>query len=431
MGSLHYLVTLRCQPSDDLSDSEITQLTYTKQAIFGATVSSWCGCTLLSMLAFREVYWPGSNTYLVESTTKYWSITTWNQPQCVFVPQTAKSVGKGIWAARLCGTDFAIRGGGHMPNPGFTRTKTGILFDLSALNSLSLSGVDKTSVFVGPGRKWGEVYNFLAPHGQYALGCRLQQVGVPDTGLQWTIPILSYECVLANGHVVIVTPDNMYRDLLWALHGGSSNFSYIDKGAGLVSLINFAPGQSDLGIYFFNNDSSFGMMTDTAELPNILGGVIVGQRHVFRVQSSIALVDALKIVHETFYGLSYSKLVQNVPSIMSCAVAIQGVPSTLLERGASNGVGGNTFGINPTQNYFWYNIYCDAVGADMSAKLRQAGLTGNGGREFLYLNAAHGDQDCFAGYGPNELIMMREVRDKYDPRGIFGFNGLSKGGFKF
>ncbi|KAF8448165.1 hypothetical protein BGX38DRAFT_1190656 [Terfezia claveryi] len=447
MGSLHYLVTLvvllaasvssAVNPSDDLSDSEITQLTYTKQAIFGATVSSWCGCTLLSMLAFREVYWPGSNTYLVESTTKYWSITTWNQPQCVFVPQTAKSVGKGIWAARLCGTDFAIRGGGHMPNPGFTRTKTGILFDLSALNSLSLSGVDKTSVFVGPGRKWGEVYNFLAPHGQYALGCRLQQVGVPGLLLGGGLNFFSNRYGSSSklipkmwgGLATFVGQPNF--DLFYSSIANFTNSAYIDKGAGLVSLINFAPGQSDLGIYFFNNDSSFGMMTDTAELPNILGGVIVGQRHVFRVQSSIALVDALKIVHETFYGLSYSKLVQNVPSIMSCAVAIQGVPSTLLERGASNGVGGNTFGINPTQNYFWYNIYCDAVGADMSAKLRQAGLTGNGGREFLYLNAAHGDQDCFAGYGPNELIMMREVRDKYDPRGIFGFNGLSKGGFKF
>jgi len=125
MRSLHYLgalaalaasVSSAVSPSDDdLSDSEITQMTNTKQAVFGATVSSWCGCTLLSMLAFGEVFWPGSNTYQLESTTKYWSTTTWNQPQCVFVPQTAKSVGKGIWAARLCGTDFAIRGGGHMP----------------------------------------------------------------------------------------------------------------------------------------------------------------------------------------------------------------------------------------------------------------------------------------------------------------------------
>ncbi|RPB19032.1 FAD-binding domain-containing protein [Terfezia boudieri ATCC MYA-4762] len=529
MRSLHHLVTLvvllaasvstAVKSSDDLRGSGITQLTYTKQAVFGATVSSWCGCTLLSMLAFREVYWPGSNTYQVESTTKYWSTTTWNLPQCVFVPQTAKSVGVGIWAARLCSTDFAIRGGGHMPVPGFTGTKTGILFGLSALNTLSLSS-DKTSVFVGPGRNWGEVYSFLAPHGQYALGGRIQQVGVPGLllggGLNFFSNrygfamdnILSYECVLANGHVVIVTADNKYRDLFWALHGGSSNFcivtkfelktyfipkmwgglgtfvgqpnfdlfysfitnftnsAYVDKGAGLVSLINFAPGQPDLGIHCaghegddpdpaifnefkklaFNDDSIFGMMTDTAELPKILGRVIVGQRHVFRVQSSIASVDALKIVHETFYGLTYSKLVQNVPSVTSCAVAIQGVPVTLLEKGASNGVGGNTFGINQTQNYFWYNIYCtwaDAVddsainawvkevGADLSAKFRQAGLTGNGGREFLYLNDAQGDQDCFAGYGPNELTMMKKVRDKYDPRGIFGVNGLSKGGFKF
>lgn len=124
MRSPHYLGTLVALvasvsstiiPSEDLSNNEITQITNTKQAVFGATVSSWCGCTLLSMLALGEVFWPGSNTYQLESTTKYWSTTTWNRPQCVFVPQTAKSVGKGIWAARLCGTDIAIRGGGHMP----------------------------------------------------------------------------------------------------------------------------------------------------------------------------------------------------------------------------------------------------------------------------------------------------------------------------
>lgn len=375
-------------------------------------------------------------------------------------------------------------------------------------------------MFVGPGRKWGEVYTFLVPYGQYALGGRLQQVGVPGLllggGLNFFSNkygfamdnILSYECVLANGHVIIATANNKYEDLFWALHGGSSNFcivtkfelktypiskmwgglgtfvgqpnfdlfysaianftnsAYVEKGAGLVSLINFAPNQPDLGIHCaghegdnptppifndfskitFNNDSRFGVMTDTAELPNILGGIIVGQRHIFRVQSSIASIDALKIVHETFYGLSYSKLVQNVPSIISCAVAIQGVPATLLERGASNGVGGNTFGINTCQNYFWYNINCNwadaaddrainawikEVGEGMSAELREAGLTGNEGREFLYLNDAQGDQDCFAGYGPHELTRMREVRDKYDPRGIFGNNGLSKGGFKF
>lgn len=529
MRSLHYLSALAAMaattlssavnPSENLSDSEIIQIANVKQTIFGPTLSSRCGCTLLSMLAFGEVFWPGSNTYQVESTTKYWSTTTWSQPQCVFVPRTAKSVGKGIWAAKLCGTDFAIRGGGHMPNPGFAGTKTGILFGLSALNTLSISS-DKTSLFVGPGRKWGEVYNFLVPYGRYVLGGRLQQVGVPGLllggGLNYFSNkygfamdnILSYECVLASGHVVIATADNKYKDLFWALHGGSSNFcivtkfelkthpitkmwgglgtfvgqpnfdlfysaivnftnsGYVEKGAGLVSLISFAPKQPDLGIHCaghegdnseppifndfnkitFNNDSKFGIMTDTAELPNILGGIVVGKRHNFRVQSSIASADALRIVHETFYGLSYSKLVQDVPSIISCAVTIQGIPATQLKRGASNGVGGNTFGISTAQNYFWYattcswadaaddsavNAWVKEVGEGMSAKFRQAGLTGNGGREFLYLNDAQGDQDCFAGYGPSELTRMREVRGKYDPKGIFRKNGLSKGGFKF
>ncbi|KAF8418895.1 hypothetical protein EV426DRAFT_638497 [Tirmania nivea] len=437
------------------------------------------------MLAFGEVFWPDSNTYQLESTIIYWSLTTWNQPRCVFVPQSAKSMGRGIWTARLCHIDFAIRGGGHMPNPGFAGTNTGILFGLTALNTLYFSN-DQKSVFVGPGLKWGEVYTFLAPHGRYALGGRLQQVGVPGLllggGLNYFSNkygfamdnILSYECVLANGHVAIVTADNEYKDLFWALHGGSSNFcivtkfqlkthpiakmwgglgtfvgqpncdifysaianftnsAYVDKGAGLVSLISFAPNLPDLGIHCaghegdipdppifdefnkitFHNDSKFGMMTDTAELPNILGGVIVGLRHNFRVQKC----------PRNFLRFILPQTRAKCPMDISCAVAIQGVPATLLERGASNGVGGNTFGINTTQNYFWYNINCNWADAADDPAIHNwvkevAALTGNGGREFLYLNDAQGDQDCFAGYGPNELTRMREVRAKYDPRG--------------
>lgn len=102
---------------DDSSftDDEIASISSTKTVTFGNTVGSICGCTLLSIFAFGKVHFPGSSKFTDESTTKFWSESTWDTPRCVFVPTTAKDVAKGVTVMNLCQAEFAIRGGGHMP----------------------------------------------------------------------------------------------------------------------------------------------------------------------------------------------------------------------------------------------------------------------------------------------------------------------------
>lgn len=71
-----------------------------------------------------------------------------------------------------------MRSGGHSPNPGFSSiAKPGVLIDLSGLDGISVSD-DKETVSIGPGQRWGNVYDALDPYGVSVIGARIPNVGV-------------------------------------------------------------------------------------------------------------------------------------------------------------------------------------------------------------------------------------------------------------
>jgi FAD/FMN-containing dehydrogenase len=73
---------------------------------------------------------------------------------------------------------FAIRSGGHNPNPGFGSVgQTGVVLDLGALNEIVLSP-KKDVVSVGPGATWDQVYAELENDQLTAVGGRVAGVGV-------------------------------------------------------------------------------------------------------------------------------------------------------------------------------------------------------------------------------------------------------------
>jgi FAD/FMN-containing dehydrogenase len=74
-------------------------------------------------------------------------------------------------------TPFAIRSGGHSPNPGWSGIESGILIDLSKMNSMNISE-DRKTVKLGPGARWGQVYEYLDQYDVTAVGGRIAQVGV-------------------------------------------------------------------------------------------------------------------------------------------------------------------------------------------------------------------------------------------------------------
>jgi FAD/FMN-containing dehydrogenase len=75
-----------------------------------------------------------------------------------------------------CRTPFAVKGGGHATNPGFSSTP-GVQIAMSRFNETKVNPYDGT-VEVGPGLTWDQVYEALSPTGVNVVGGRIPGVGV-------------------------------------------------------------------------------------------------------------------------------------------------------------------------------------------------------------------------------------------------------------
>jgi FAD/FMN-containing dehydrogenase len=74
-------------------------------------------------------------------------------------------------------SSFSVRSGGHSPNPGFASNNGGILIDLGPLNQTTVTN-NGENISVGPGSRWGAVYQALDLYGVTAIGTRIPAVGV-------------------------------------------------------------------------------------------------------------------------------------------------------------------------------------------------------------------------------------------------------------
>ena len=71
---------------------------------------------------------------------------------------------------------FAVKGGGHSTNPGFSST-SGVEIALSRFNSTKLNA-NAGTLEVGAGLAWDQVYKTLGPTGMTVIGGRSPGVGV-------------------------------------------------------------------------------------------------------------------------------------------------------------------------------------------------------------------------------------------------------------
>jgi FAD/FMN-containing dehydrogenase len=114
---------------------------------------------------------------------KFRSQTAWLSPNCASFPQSKEDVSVIIKTVQFFGTRFAVRSGGHSPNPGFSSLAgPGLLIDLQRLNRISLSQ-DRQTVALEPGARWGAVYSTLDPYNVSVIGARIPHVGVGGTFL--------------------------------------------------------------------------------------------------------------------------------------------------------------------------------------------------------------------------------------------------------
>lgn len=99
------------------------------------------------------------------------------------------------------GTTFALQGGGHMPIAGSANIDaSGVLLSSAGLDQLVLSE-DQSTVSVGPGNHWVDVYDYLEPSGKTVVGGRMGVVGVPGFLLGGGISFFSYEYGWASANV--------------------------------------------------------------------------------------------------------------------------------------------------------------------------------------------------------------------------------------
>lgn len=121
----------------------------------------------------------------------------------MFVPQDAQQVSYAVTTLTLTLTEFAVRGGGHMPIPGYNGIDgSGVLLSSSNLTTLSLS-TDKSIVSVGAGNRWRDVYAYLKPSRLAAVGGRVGHVGVPGLLLGGGVSFYSSQYGFASDNVVL------------------------------------------------------------------------------------------------------------------------------------------------------------------------------------------------------------------------------------
>ncbi|TVY80671.1 FAD-dependent monooxygenase yanF [Lachnellula suecica] len=169
-----------------------------------------------------------------------WSETCFAEPYCIILPTNSSGVSAAIRIFGHLEVKFAIRSGGHSPVPSWSSIgNRGILLDLQKLNSVTLSN-DGTFASVGPGARWGEVYETLGAETALVVGTRIPDVGVGGSLLgggyfyfsdQFGLAadnVKNFEVALANGTIVEAN-NSSNVDLFWALKGGGPNFGIVTR----------------------------------------------------------------------------------------------------------------------------------------------------------------------------------------------------------
>ncbi|KAJ0103722.1 FAD-binding domain-containing protein [Diaporthe amygdali] len=200
--------------------AQVVEAVYSRDATPTRAVSladgATCACAQLSN-AYANLTLFGNSTNYVAEATNYWDIRSDLLPK----------------------SQFAMRGRGHMNFPGSNNIDGGVLLALNGLNELRISD-DNSTIEVGPGNRWVDVYTALAPRGLYAIGGRLKTIGVAGLeligGFHYFINkygmamdnVISYDVILGNG-TQLTANSTSNPDLFWALKGGANNFALVTK----------------------------------------------------------------------------------------------------------------------------------------------------------------------------------------------------------
>ncbi|KAJ7082665.1 FAD dependent oxidoreductase [Mycena belliarum] len=207
-----------------------------------------CAQIQQSVSSATDVYYPVDLLGRYAADLAHWASSSSQPAACTVEPGTVADVSEILKLIGASNTSFAVKGGGHTANPGFSSTP-GVLIAMSRLSEVTYDAASQ-SVDIGPGLVWDDVYTVLAPHNVNVVGGRVTGVGVAGFtlggGYSWKTnqfgltvdTVVGYELVAPNGTVVAVTGASD-PDLFFALKGGMNNFGIVTK----FTLQTFPQGQ--------------------------------------------------------------------------------------------------------------------------------------------------------------------------------------------
>ncbi|OBZ76960.1 Bifunctional solanapyrone synthase [Grifola frondosa] len=184
-----------------------------------------------------DVYFPLEFQY--GRDIAHWAVSSTNfGAACSVEPGTAQDVGIILQILGNTTTPFAVKGGGHASNPGWSSTP-GVQIAMSRFGGVNYDPTAQTAE-IGAGLIWDDVYAALEPFAVNVVGGRVTGVGVAGFtlggGYSWktnqyglTIDTAeAFELVLPNGTVSTITQSS-YPDLFFGLKGGFNNFDIVTK----------------------------------------------------------------------------------------------------------------------------------------------------------------------------------------------------------
>ncbi|KAJ7030279.1 FAD dependent oxidoreductase [Mycena alexandri] len=182
------------------------------------------------------VFYPGSANYTADNA--HWVSSSTQSSACTVEPGTATDVSIILQLLGSTKTPFAVKGGGHITNVGFSST-TGVQISMTRFSSVTYDKKRQTAD-IGPGLIWDDVYAALEPHGVIVAGGRVSGVGVAGFtlggGYSWLTnqvgltvdTVTAFELVRPDGKIVSVTAAS-HPDLFFGLKGGFNNFGIVTK----------------------------------------------------------------------------------------------------------------------------------------------------------------------------------------------------------
>jgi hypothetical protein len=137
-------------------------------------------CTLfktMSPILPNKVFFPSSSAYDDSINSYFAAFEREVSPECIVKPKCSSDLSIVVTTSAASNSKIAVRGGGHTMWAGAANIQGGATVDLRDLKGVVLSK-DKSTVSVGAGEVWGNVYNTLIPLGLMVAGGRQLDVGV-------------------------------------------------------------------------------------------------------------------------------------------------------------------------------------------------------------------------------------------------------------